>query len=474
MAASSTIFNWSPRFVDPARPQGTLAGVDLASVVSPDSLLEPQGRFLSDLMGRGVVGRADAVVMPSTTAEVAAVLRWCYEHDVPLTARGGGTGLAGGAIPVEGGVVIGFERLNRIRQFDPLLWRMHVEAGVTTGDIQRLARENGLRFPPDPGAAEISQLGGNIACNAGGPHAFKYGVTGQWVTGIEAVVPPGEVVTLGGPLRKDVASYDLKSLLVGSEGTLGLVTAAWLRLTPAPELELPVVGLYPDADAGINAIERVLASGVVPAAIEYLDGELLRISGDTYPFGLPDGAGFMVITEADGADAEARRVAGELREALAEDAVAVHAPEAADAVAGLWRWRGGVAFAILAQRGGAFSEDIAVPLDRLRDVARETHLIGARHDVPALSFGHAGDGNIHATFLFSPDREGEEQRADDACHELFDLAHSLGGSVSGEHGIGWLKRGQLPRQLGPVGYDLHMRLKQAFDPKGLLNPGKKL
>jgi glycolate oxidase subunit GlcD len=436
-------------------------------------LVEPKGRYLADLMGRGVQGTADAVVLPSTADDVAAVMRWCYENDVPLTARGGGTGLAGGAIPVQGGVVIGFERLNKVRQFDPLLWRIHVEAGVTTGDIQRLARENGLRFPPDPGAAEISQIGGNIACNAGGPHAFKYGVTGHWVTGIEAVIPPGEIVTLGGPIRKDVAGYDLKSLLVGSEGTLGLVTAAWLRLVPAPELELPVIGLYRDADAGISAIERVLASGVVPAAVEYLDGITLSYSGDAYPFTLPPGAAFMVITEADGAEAEARRVAAELQEALAEDAVAVHAPTEPSDVAELWRWRAGAAFAILAQRGGAYSEDIAVPLDRLRDVARETLEIGARHDVPALSFGHAGDGNIHSTFLFSPENLDEEQRADDACHELFELALRLGGTVTGEHGIGWLKRGQLEHQLGETGYDLHLRVKQAFDPKNLLNPGKK-
>jgi glycolate oxidase subunit GlcD len=424
-------------------------------------------------MGRGLVGTADAVVLPADVEEVAAVLRWCYENDVPLTARGGGTGLAGGAIPVDGGVVIGFERLNKVRQFDPLLWRMHVEAGVTTGDVHRLARENGLRFPPDPGAAESSQIGGNIACNAGGPHAFKYGVTGQWVTGIEAVIPPGEIVRIGGPLRKDVAGYDVKNLLVGSEGTLGLVTAAWLRLIPAPELELPVIGLYRDADAGISAIERVLASGVVPAAIEYLDEVTLRFAGAAYPFGLPDDAAFMVITEADGAVAEARRVAAELRDALGDGAVAVHSPDEASEVAALWRWRGSAAFAILAQRGGAFSEDIAVPLDRLRDVARETLAIGARHDVPALSFGHAGDGNIHSTFLFSPDSADEERRADAACHELFELALRLGGTVSGEHGIGWLKRGQLEPQLGSTGYDLHTRIKQTFDPKGLLNPGKK-
>ncbi len=443
-------------------------------MVSPEALAEPQGRYLADLMGRGVRGTADAVVLPSSAEEVAAVMRWCYENGVPLTARGGGTGLAGGAIPVAGGVVLGFERLNRIRQFDPLLWRMHVEAGVTTGDVQRRARESGLRFPPDPGAAEISQIGGNIACNAGGPHAFKYGVTGHWVTGLEVVVPPGEIVQLGGPIRKDVASYDLKSLIVGSEGTLGLVTAAWLRLVPAPELELPVVGLYRDAEAGIGAIERVLACGAVPAAIEYLDAVTLSFSGDAYPFGIPDGGAFMVMTEADGAASEARRVATELQEALAEDAVAVHAPEDPADVAELWRWRGGAAFAILAQRGGAFSEDIAVPLDRLRDVARETLEIGARHGVPALSFGHAGDGNIHSTFLFSPDDPDEERRADAACHDLFELALRLGGTVTGEHGIGWLKRGQLERQLGAAGYDLHMRIKRAFDPKNLLNPGKKL
>ena len=447
--------------------------MELAEVVSPASLVEPQGRYLADLMGRGVQGTADAIVLPDTTEEVAAVMRWCYEHDTPLTARGGGTGLAGGAIPVEGGVVLGFERLNKVRQYDPLLWRMYVEAGVTTGDVQRLARESGLRFPPDPGAAEISQIGGNIACNAGGPHAFKYGVTGHWVTGLEAVIPPGEIMQIGGPIRKDVAGYDVKNLLVGSEGTLGLVTAAWLRLIPAPELELPVVGLYRDAEAGISAIERVLGSGIVPAAVEYLDAVTLEYSGAAYPFGIPEGGSFMVMTEADGAAGEARRVAAELQEALAEDAVAVHAPDQPSEVAELWRWRGGVGFAILAQRGGAYSEDIAVPLDRLRDVERETLEIGARHGVPSLSFGHAGDGNIHSTFLFSPGDADEEQRADAACHELFDLALRLGGTVTGEHGIGWLKRGQLERQLGATGYDLHRRIKDTFDPKGLLNPGKK-
>ncbi len=445
--------------------------IDVAAI--PADAVEASAGYLQDLMGRGVRGHADAVVLPSTTEEVRAVVEWAYANDVPVTARGGGTGLAGGAIPLDGGIVLSLERLNRVRRFDPLLWRMHVEAGVPTGDVQRLAREHGLRFPPDPGAAEQSQIGGNIACNAGGPHAFKYGVTGNWVTGLEAVVPPGETIVVGGPVRKDVAGYDLKSLLIGSEGTLGIVTAAWLRLTPAPELELPVVGFYRSSRDGIAAIERILGSGILPAAIEYLDGVTLSFAGGAFPFGLPEGAGFMVVSEADGAADEARRVQGELVEALSEGALAVHAPEQPTDVAELWRWRGGVAFAILAQRGGAYSEDIGVPLDRLDEVAEETLAIGERHGVIALSFGHAGDGNIHSTFLFSHDDPDEQRRADEACHELFDLAIRLGGTVSGEHGLGWLKRGQLERQWGPAAYGLHTRVKQVFDPKNLLNPGKK-
>ena len=206
------------------------------------------------------------------------------------------------------------------------------------------------------------------------------------------MIPPGEIVQVGGPIRKDVPGYDVKSLLIGSEGTLGLVTAAWLRLVPAPELELPVIGLYRDADAGISRSSACLPPASCPAAVEYLDAVTLSFSGDAYPVRDPGAGRSWSITEADGAHAEARRVAGELREALAEDAVAVHAPEEPAEVAELWRWRGGAAFAILAQRGGAFSEDIAVPLDRLRDVARETLEIGERHGVPHSRSGTRATG----------------------------------------------------------------------------------
>jgi glycolate oxidase subunit GlcD len=402
------------------------------------------------------------------------VVGWCYERDVPIVPRGGGTGYAGGAVPLDGGVVLSLERLTKLRSFEPLLWRMHVEAGVPTAEVRRIARESGLLFPPDPGAAEQSQLGGNIATNAGGPHAFKYGTTGAWVTGLEAVVAPGEVVSVGGPFRKDVAGYDLKSLLIGSEGTLGIITAAWLRLIPAPEAALPVAAFYAGTADGCAALERVVGNGLAVAALEYLDGPTLELAGSAYPGGVPNGAGFLVLAEADGSAEEAARLGAELVEVLREDALGVLAPEEPRAVAELWRWRGGVSLAVAAARGGKVSEDIVVPFDRLTEAIEETLAIGARHGLAACSWGHAGDGNLHSTFLVAPEDEDEVARAELAADELFALAARLQGSVSGEHGVGLAKGGQLARVWAPRALELHAEVKRVFDPKGLLNPGKKL
>src|SRR5213083_543801 len=226
---------------------------DLRAAVSAD-VVSPSAAYLTDQTeARGLSGHADAVALPRSSEEVAEVVAWCYAHGVAVVPRGGGTGYAGGAVPLDGGVVLSLERLDHVRSFDPLLWRIEVEAGLRTAELRRIAREGGLLFAPDPGAAEQSQIGGNIATNAGGPHAYKYGVTGAWVLGLEVVVAPGELVRFGGPVRKDVAGYDLKSLLIGSEGTLGLVTAAWLRLVPAPEAALPVIAFHADVARGCAA-----------------------------------------------------------------------------------------------------------------------------------------------------------------------------------------------------------------------------
>jgi glycolate oxidase subunit GlcD len=419
-----------------------------------------------------VAGRAATLVHPGSAEEVAAVVAWCYAHDVAMVPVGGRSGLAGGAAVLDpDAVAIGLDRLDAVRSFEPGLWRMEAEAGVTTHTIARRARESGLYFPPDPGAPEQSQLGGTIATNAGGPHAFKYGVTGDWVTGLEAVLAPGELATVGGAVRKDVAGYDLRALLTGSEGTLGIVTAASLRLVPAPETQLPVVAAYRDSGAGCAAVLRVLAAGVLPAALEFVDAPAMEAAGDAFPGGPL--RGFVVLAEADGSAAEAARVRDELREAMAEGAQRIHAPQQLGAVRELWRWRDGVTLAVTAARGAKVSEDIAVPVDRLAEAIEQTAAIGVRHGLDACAWGHAGDGNVHATFMLDAGDGAQRARADAAATELFDLALRLGGTVSGEHGLGVLKCGQLARQWAPTAVAAQRAIKAALDPKGLFNPGKK-
>jgi glycolate oxidase subunit GlcD len=449
---------------------------DLKSLLGEEAVLPGSSRtYLADAtQSRSVRGRADAVALPANAEDVSRVVRWCYDHDVPIVPRGGGTGFAGGAVPLAGGVVVSLERLRTIRRLDPELWRASVEAGVPTAVLRRRARENGLFFPPDPGAAEQSQIGGNIATNAGGPHSFKYGVTGAWITGLEAVIPPGEPIAVGGPIRKDVAGYDLKSLLIGSEGTLGIVTGAWVKMVPAPEAALPVAASYAGAGQGSAALLAVLGNGVAAAALEYLDGRTLRAAAASFPEALPNEAEFMLIAEADGSAAEATRLRAELIEVLTDGALSIHAPEEPRTIAELWRWRDGVSLAVTAQRGGKVSEDIVVPLDRLHEAIEGTLEIGRRHDLQACSWGHGGDGNLHSTFLISPDEPAEITRAEEAAHDLFAMATALGGSISGEHGMGSVKRGALARQWEPAALALHESIKRVFDPKGLMNPGKKV
>jgi len=449
---------------------------DLAAIVGRGGVLEGAAArpYLNDATeAQGLVGRADAVCLPTSVEQVQAVLSWCYANDVSVVPRGGGTGYAGGAVPVDGGVVVALGRLDRVDAFDPFEWRIRVEAGVITARLKQLVRSHGLWFPPDPGAAESSQIGGNIATNAGGPHAFKYGVTGKWVIGIDAVVPPGDRIQVGGPIRKDVAGYDLKSLLTGSEGTLAIITAAWLQLTPAPEAALPIVAFYPDEQSGCAAVHQVLGTGLVPATLEYLDGNTLAAAGATFPDGIPLGAKFLVVAEADGTLAAATALRDDLRTALTENAIAVRAPSDRSAVDALWKWREGVSIAVTAMRGGKLSEDIVVPVEQMSAMLAHIRAVGEKYALPTCSWGHAGDGNLHATFMLSPDDADEFARVEQAARDLLRHAISVGGSISGEHGTGWVKRGELAGQWHPRAVELHEQIKLLFDPKNLLNPGKK-
>ena len=445
---------------------------ELRGLLGEGVVVEDVRPYVSDeTETRSLVGTCDAVVLPATVEQVAAVMRWAYEHDVVLVPRGGGTGYAGGAVP-SGGVVVGLERLDRIRQFDPLLWRMHVDAGVTTARVRAAARESGLYYPPDPGAAEQSQIGGNIATNAGGPHAFKYGTTGAWVTGLEAVVPPGDIVRVGGAIRKDVAGYDLKSILIGAEGTLGIVTAAWLRLIPAPEASQTIVGFYADTASGVAAAESILGNGLVVAALEYVDGGALAAAPPVF-LERRIASEFAVIAEVDGSEHDVRTLAADLADVLGEDALAVYRASSASETAAVWRWREGMTAGVTAQLGGKVSEDIVVPLDRLAEAIERTKEIGQRVGLSACSWGHAGDGNLHSTFLVDLGSATDVATAEKAAVELFALAIELGGSISGEHGVGLVKSGHLEDVLPGRAYELHTGMKRLFDPKNLLNPGKK-
>jgi glycolate oxidase subunit GlcD len=446
-------------------------------------------RYGSDASGRrGLEGRAEAVVLPDGAEQVATLVGWCYEHDVPVVARGGGTGLVGGAVPTEGSVVCSMERLRGVRELEPGLWRMSVEAGVTTRHVQRLARESGLFFAPDPGAAEQSQIGGNVATNAGGPHALKYGVTGNWVAGVEAVLAPGELVEIGGWIRKDVAGYDLKDLLIGSEGTLGIITAVRLRLLPAPESTVTLVAFLGSREEGCEAALALLAGGLRPSVLDFLDEATLRLAGGAYPpsrlsggdgvageeRGLPGGAGFGLIVELDGSLAD---VAAQREEALgllgagSAGGALVHEPIEESA---LWRWRDGINPAVTGVRGAKASADVVVPIERLREALVRFEEIALDHGLRPCAWGHAGEGNVHATVLVDPSSEGELDAAEAVMEELYGVVAGLGGSIAGEHGVGLLKAGQLARQWQPRAVELHEQIKRLFDPKDLLNPGKKL
>lgn len=419
-----------------------------------------------------IAGAARAVVRPADVAAVQTTVRLCREYRVPIVPRGGGTGYAAGAVPIADAIVLSVERLRRVRERRPETWGLAVDAGMTTAEVRRLAREDGLWFPPDPGAAEQSMIGGNVATNAGGPHCFKYGVTGQWVTGIEAVLGTGELVRLGRGLRKDVSTLDLRALLIGSEGTLGVITGVDLRLIPEPELRLPVIGVYPTLKAGGDAVLAALASGVVPAAVEFLDRVAIEASRASYPGDLPADAEFAVLVEADGSEAGAVADQAVLAAALGDGAHDVIAPPPERAAA-LWAWRDGVSLGVLARHGGKLSEDIVVPVDRLAEAVAGVRRLGEESGFETTSWGHAGDGNLHASFLFDRSDPIAVARAAEVAPGLFDLARSLGGSISGEHGVGRLKIDAAADE-DPAVLALQRAVKDVFDPDGIMNPGAKV
>lgn len=418
---------------------------------------------------------ADAVVLPADTSQVAKVVTVCAAYGVPFVPRGAGTGYTGGAVPLHGGVVISLERMNRILEIDEANLIAVVEPNVITGELQAAVERIGLFYPPDPASLHISAIGGNVAECAGGPRAFKYGTTKQYVLGLEAVLPTGDVIETGGKVVKNVVGYDLTHLLVGSEGTLAIITKIILRLIPKPPVQATLRASFTSVDAAVAAVSEIIRRRVVPAAVELIDGDSLEaVARNLQVRSLaPEGTAAILLLEVDGSAAAVAEDARRVEEACVA-AGATEVLRAADEAARteLWRVRRELSFSLKMVTPLKFNHDVVVPKGRIPELFE---LVGRIRDAYRLRipcFGHAGDGNIHVNIMVMPDDADEIERAHEAEKVLFEGVVALEGSISGEHGIGFSKAPFLGMELSPDEIALMKRVKQAFDPQGLLNPGK--
>ncbi len=416
----------------------------------------------------------DVVVSPATTEAVAAVLRIAHRDGVAVIARGAGTSLAGGTIPVDGGIVLNLARMNRVIEIDAANSCAVVEAGSVTADFQQAVEERGLFYPPDPASLRQSTLGGNVACNAGGPRCLKYGVTKDYVLGMTAVLADGRVLRLGGRLHKNVTGYQLMQLIVGSEGTLAVVTELVLRLLPLPRVRRAAAAFFPRLDDASRAVAAIGAGGYLPATLELMDGVCINVVEDHAALGLPRDAEAMLIIEADGNDegpvtAELEAIASACRDHGASE-VRLAASEAEREA--LWAARRSINSALARIRPSRLGEDIVVPRAQVPEMVRRVRAISDDAGLPIAVFGHAGDGNLHPNILFDRTRQGEMERVERAAAAILRAALALGGTLSGEHGIGTLKKAFLEEDLGPDAVDVMRAIKAALDPKGILNPHK--
>ncbi len=427
----------------------------------------------TDALKRG--SPADIVVLPATTEEVAGVVRICAERQIPIVPRGAGTGYTGGSVPTHGGVVVSLERMNRILEIDEANLIAIVEPNVVTGDLQDAVEKVGLFYPPDPASLRQSVIGGNVAECAGGPRAFKYGTTKRYVLGLEAVLPTGEVIHTGGKVVKNVVGYDLTQLLVGSEGTLAIITKIILRLVPKPPLQITLRATFPDVESSAAAVVNITRARVVPAALELIDGDSLEaVARNLHVRSLaPEGTAALLLLEVDGiAEAigeEAARVEEACRAAGATEVLRARSEEERQE---LWRVRRELSLSLKTIASLKFNHDVVVPKGRIPDLFALVRDIRRRFNLRIPCFGHAGDGNIHVNIMVDKDNREEIARAHEAEEVLFAGVVALEGSISGEHGIGFAKARFLPLELSDDEIALMKRVKRAFDPHGILNPGK--
>jgi D-lactate dehydrogenase len=414
----------------------------------------------------------DAVVFPRTHEQVEALVTLCRQHRTALTARGRGTNTTGATVPLGAGVVASFERMNRILAIDPDNRMAVVEPGVLNADLQRAAGEHGFFWPPDPTSAAYCSIGGNLACNAGGPRAVKYGACRENVLGLRAVAGNGSAFRCGTSTTKGATGYDLTRLLVGSEGTLALITEATLKITPKPRALRTLRATYADVASAAAAVARVMAQPATPCALEFIDDESLRLArahgGDAVPE-----AGALLMIEVDG-DEDALDSAVESVSRAARGAGLIELRAATDAAeaAALWAARKALSPALRNISPDKINEDVVVPVSRVPALVAATKELAVRHALPVVSFGHAGNGNLHVNLL--PRDAAEHERAEACLAELFTRVIELGGTLSGEHGIGIAKRPFIAQAVDPGALALMQSIKREFDPDGILNPGKLL
>ncbi|MGA2692041.1 MAG: FAD-linked oxidase C-terminal domain-containing protein [Opitutaceae bacterium] len=413
------------------------------------------------------------VVFPLNTAEVSAILGLAQRHRVPVVPRGSGTGLSGGSVPVEGSVVLCLVRMNRLLEVDPRNFTLRAEAGVLTQAIYDAADGAGLFYPPDPGSMKVSTIGGNVAENSGGLRGLKYGVTRDYVMGLEVVLASGEVCHLGNKCVKDVAGYSLKDLFIGSEGTLGIVTEVLLKLVPRPAARQTLLATYSRMDAAAGTVSAIIAAGIVPCTLEFLDSKTIRCVEEFAHVGLPLDAEALLLAEVDGHPAAVADEAARIRGICSENG-ATSVRLAADAAeAGRLATARRSAFSALARmRPTTILEDATVPRSELANMIRFIQETGARHGLEIATFGHFGDGNLHPTFLTDERNRDEMRRVEAAMKEIFGHALSLGGTITGEHGVGLAKKPFLRDQIGDGSLALLKQVKRTLDPENLLNPGK--
>ena len=416
----------------------------------------------------------ELAVSPASTEQVAAVVKIAAGEKLPIIARGASSGLAGGTIPERGGIILNLARMDRILEIDSANVCAVVEAGAITLQLQEAVEKVGLFYPPDPASSRQSTLGGNVACNSGGPRCLKYGVTRDYVTALTVVLASGEVIKLGGKLTKNATGPQLLQLFIGSEGTLGVVTEITVKLLPLPRARVTATAAFPHLAQASDAVARIMASGILPCTLELMDGTTINVVEDFLQAGLPREAQALLLLEQDGPDEAMARHDVETMAAICRDLGASSVQVARDAAErdALWAARRSVSAALGRLRPNKLGEDIVVPKSQVPAMIEEIGEIARRYELPIPVFGHAGDGNLHPNILFDLRDPEEVRRVELAARDIFRCALTLGGTLSGEHGIGTLKREFMEEAHGHTAIELARAIKRVFDPHELLNPGK--